>query len=301
MSGFIRAVIVSSLAAALAGCASRGPVVSAPDPDPGPIPGLGLGEPAPPASTLLASSAYAAAARERLRVFAGDAPDALLIRAASPAVDRPGWTILTTDARSGEAISTDTLGFNAEGDVVLTSTITHRERVLTTFDPPLLLLPASIAPGESRTQSVTLTVHPLSRPDDIQDQGPATQTLTLAADQTVNTPAPIPAAVIRVVFTVRLNAATVNRTTEQWFALTGPRLAGPIAERSDERVTALGFQVRRTRQFFILEDPSRREPPEPPAQTDPAPSVPGRISAPHAAAMPMSPPNPVAPPGAPPR
>lgn len=244
----------------VAGCAEHHRA----DPSAPPPPPLSLGDEAP-AEPLLAAEAVSPAPRSvTLRIVSGDGKDDRLRREVAPLPEdrrppaaRAAWAESVTDV-DGSPISLDDLALAQNGDVIMLRSVTYADRVITTFEPPLIVLPATLSPGgEPHTQRLTFTVHPMDNPAAIRDQGPATQTITLEAEQTVLAPGPIAAARVRVSLALSLQAANVTKSTRAWYARPAgsadTRLAGVIAEETDERVTVLGITVRRTQRLVILD------------------------------------------------
>lgn len=146
------------------------------------------------------------------------------------------------------------------GGVALVESINRIEGVISKFDPPLIVMPASLAPGSTFKQTLTLTVHPIRSPDKVQDRGEATQEVTYLGDADVALAggAPRPAAHVRSVFRVKLSAAAVVNTTDAWHALDARSSAsreGPtlLARRDDESAKFLGVQVRAKNAFVSLD------------------------------------------------
>jgi hypothetical protein len=143
------------------------------------------------------------------------------------------WTITTTlERRPGDpqVVQRVTVGLGPAGEAVLHA-LEQPGRV-STFDPPLVLLPASLGPGEE-FRSVS-TVASRRQPGDDADRGPAELTASLA-DPGPDAAGPVR---LRTVMVFRLGPATVTRTVDQWFD------AGTLrAEIDDRRVTVGPFTV----------------------------------------------------------
>ncbi len=261
------ALAAALLFAALTGCAGHNRA----DPSAPPRPPLSLGEESPPEPLAAAEAVSPAPRSANLRIVSGDGKDDRLRREVAPLPEdrrpprvRAAWAESLMNA-SGEPVSLDDLALSESGDLVMLRSVTYADRVITTFEPPLIVLPATLSPGgESHTQRLTFTVHPMDDPSAIRDQGPATQTITLEAEQTVLAPDPIPAARVRINLALSLQAAKVSKSTRAWYARTTPTPAaipplGVIAEETDERVTVLGITARRTQRLVILD----ASPPQP--------------------------------------
>ncbi len=146
------------------------------------------------------------------------------------------------------------------GGAALVESINRIEGVISKFDPPLIVMPASLAPGSTFKQTLTLTVHPIRSPDKVQDRGEATQEVTYLGDADVALAggATRPAAHVRSVFRVKLSAAAVVNTTDAWHALDARSSAAReaptlLARRDDESAKFLGVQVRAKKAFVSLD------------------------------------------------
>lgn len=142
-----------------------------------------------------------------------------------------------------------------DGGWAMTRSVTPDRGVITDYDPPMLVYPARIEPGARLTQSVKLTVHPLSDPERVQSRGTATNTIELAGRQMVRTAAgEIEALRLRATFEGAFGVARVRRVTDSWHA---PQL-GLVAEETHERVTALGAPVSAIdRALLLIAAPAR--------------------------------------------
>lgn len=205
--------------------------------------------------TLASELAYPTPDREAVSEWSDRAADAEAVvrRVAAPAADVGSWVV--TDTRDGRTITEDLYVRGPKGDVALVRSTNHVERVVSWFAPALVVMPAELAPGETFRQTSTIKIFPIDDQDNVRDQGPVTQELTLEAEQDFARPAgQAPAMRVRAVFTADLSAADVVKTTDLWFDARekGGGLAG---ERSEEVVKALGLTIRTTRRFLVREAP----------------------------------------------
>jgi hypothetical protein len=149
---------------------------------------------------------------------------------AAPAPDRPDrWTITTTlERRPGEPelVQRISVGLSASGEAVLHA-LEQPGRV-STFDPPLALLPATLGPGGVFTSASTVASR--REGSDDADTGPAELTASLA-DPGPQAPGPVR---LRTVMVLRLGPATVTRTVDQWFD------AGTLEKEIDDRRVTVG-------------------------------------------------------------
>ncbi|MBL0921951.1 MAG: hypothetical protein IBJ10_07465 [Phycisphaerales bacterium] len=209
-----------------------------------------LGAESPAARALQAQDAYPVVKRAETSTWSDRAGAGDFMRAVAPGADPDSW--LVTDSRDGRTLTEDLFVRNPKGDVVLVKTTSHVEGVISWFAPALVVMPAELAPGETFRQTTSIKVFPIDDPDNVRDQGPVTQELTLEAEQSFGlSGGPTPARRVRAVFTTKLSAASVVKTTDLWFV--GGRRPGLVAERSEEVVKALGLTVRTTRRFLALE------------------------------------------------
>ncbi len=183
------------------------------------------------------------------------------VRETEPAAD--GWTRWTVTRRVlvGTPPAEDPargsvlhLALTDTGQVVLERQIEAADGVTTTFTPPMVVLPASLAPGETFEQSLAMRSVLTDRPERERGSGPATQTTTLAAWERIATPAgEFLAARINAVLRAKLGPASVTSTSTTWYA---PGL-GIVAETRHEEVFVLGVKIRDQRQGWALESPSK--------------------------------------------
>lgn len=181
------------------------------------------------------------------------------IREARPGDD--GWIRWTVTRRvlTGKPPTVDPTGGSVlhlaltdTGDVVLEKQIEAADGVTTTFTPPMIILPASLAPGQTFEQAFAMRSVLTDRPDRERGSGPATQTTTLAAWERIATPAGEHlAARIEAVLRAKLGPASVTSTSTTWYA---PGL-GILAETRREEVTVMGLKIRDQRQGWVLQSP----------------------------------------------
>jgi hypothetical protein len=111
---------------------------------------------------------------------------------------------------------------NEAGELVLVEEFNHEEDVEVVFDPPLLVFPPTLAPGERLEQNLTMTVHPLGDRSRVRARGPVKASITYEGHERIVIPAgEFDAAKVTAVFEAVLNIARVMNTTEKWIADTG--------------------------------------------------------------------------------
>ncbi len=184
---------------------------------------------------------------------------------AASGADSGGWTISQVEADAPlasaahptldpepiertRATLTTTLGA-AEGFRIVRST-ENADAVFTTFQPPLIAMPASLRPGAGpQRQECSMVVRPIDHPDRIKAQGKATQEITYEADQAVRTPAgEFFCQRISTSFTATLGPANVRVETHAWYS----RGIGLVAEESHEQVWTFGIPLRANREGWAL-------------------------------------------------
>lgn len=149
---------------------------------------------------------------------------------------------------------------NAEGNLVSWRDTNYAHEVFTEFKPPMIIFPHELGPDRPAvTQSLEFIVHPLADRQKIKQRGKAEVTISLVGAQAVNTPDGQRDAVhVRTQLAVNFGAATVERTTDEWF-LPG---AGLIADSFDEQIKVLGVTTEHTTQTAVA-DPMPSSPPIP--------------------------------------
>lgn len=107
-----------------------------------------------------------------------------------------------------------------EGALLLAEEINHEEDVEVVFDPPLVVLPATLAPGEAFEQKLSMRVYPMGDRSLARAAGPVTSTVTYEGVERISIPAgEFEAAKVLAVFEARLSLAHVRNTTEEWLAV----------------------------------------------------------------------------------
>jgi len=150
----------------------------------------------------------------------------------------------------GEAPTRVMLSRTPEGDVVIHETARPSRNLLTRFEPPLLFLKASMAPGETVEQRVRVETLTLDDPPGPRDRGEGVLTLTRLADRTPTgrDGAGGAWATLDAVLTLRLGPATVRSETRT--TLDEPSGASPGGLRSRDAartVRVFGLVVERER------------------------------------------------------
>ncbi|MBL8759520.1 MAG: hypothetical protein JNK35_13960, partial [Phycisphaerae bacterium] len=149
-----------------------------------------------------------------------------------------------------------------DGSVLLARTIEHADAVVTHFQPPIPVLPASAVPGVPLRFTFEMIVRPIDHPDRVKTRGPADLELTLLGFDRVTTPAgTFDCAHLRSVIRATLGSAKVTVTTDSWLSDT----LGLVAEDARERVTVFGVPIRSARRLWALESAAEADRPTLPA------------------------------------
>lgn len=136
-----------------------------------------------------------------------------------------------------------------EGHVALAEEINHDERVELLYDPPLVLVPATLYPGGPPFEQATgMVVHPLGDRTRVRARGHARQTIEHEGGDAAVTSAGAASQRIRLAFEASLTPAEVTNLTLRWYDADG-RL---VAERHQERTRVLGVQTRRNRESWTI-------------------------------------------------
>lgn len=165
--------------------------------------------------------------------------DTILLRRSIEGADRPE--------------SVQRFKVNAGGDLVSTRETNIARDVITDFDPPLVVFPASLAPGSPFTQSLEFIIHPIDDPEKIKERGKAEVRIALVGAQTINLPSgPVETLNVRTTLKIDFGPARVERTGNEWL-IAG---AGLVAESYDEKVIILGVTSEHRREtMHALEEP----------------------------------------------
>jgi hypothetical protein len=141
------------------------------------------------------------------------------------------------------------LARDEQGNVVLIAVADRDEAALTLFRPPLLVAPATLSVGESRSAQAAMRVVDLRQPRRQKEAGTATRTVRYLQDRLVKTPAgSFHAAHLEVAFEADLRLADAQETTTLMIV---PDI-GPVVIDRRETVTVLGILPRHTEQTLRL-------------------------------------------------
>jgi hypothetical protein len=155
----------------------------------------------------------------------------------------------TEPGKPEAAAQRDSMIRTSDGSIALALQTNLAEDVEVVFDPPLVTVPAALVPGKSFEQTTTMTVHPIADLKKTQARGQVRQTISLAGNERIRTPAgEFDAIKISALFDADLGATKVKNRTEQWLVAG----AGLVAERRSERTTLLGVAIRSKDEFWLL-------------------------------------------------
>lgn len=245
-----RRVLLSLLGAALiglAGCASSSHRVGAEE---------RLGDVRAPEGVVESGVVAARPEAPTRRRFISFDGERTLVRDSEPTPDLDSWRMEERIDGESEPRLVEHYARAPNGRVVLTRSFDHVEGVVTWFDPPLVVLPASLSPGETFRQTLTLRVYPIADQGRLQDQGEAEQEITFEGVQRIVTHrGAVDAALVREAFRVSLSAAKVERTTERWYSrdTADGAAAGLVGERWEQVVRFLGLPVRSQGEAWTLD------------------------------------------------
>lgn len=124
------------------------------------------------------------------------------------------------------------------------------EKTATEFDPPMLVYPASLSPGERLTEPLRMVVRPIADRSRIRAQGPAKREVEYVGDELVTTPmGTFQARRVKSTLTAELGPARVQVVSETWLA----EGAGVVHEQQRETVTTFGVPIRQRAMSWVVE------------------------------------------------
>jgi hypothetical protein len=100
------------------------------------------------------------------------------------------------------------LARNESGEIALTAVIDRKEKALTLFDPPLIIAPRTLGPGETFHSEASMRVVDASNPEKQRERGKAKRSITYTTDAVIRTPrGDVQVAQIDIHFTAALRLA----------------------------------------------------------------------------------------------
>lgn len=141
-----------------------------------------------------------------------------------------------------------------DGALLLAAVVEHDEQAVSIFDPPLMIAPAQLAAGESRTAESKMRVVDSKNPRHQRERGTGVSTIEYVGDERVDTPlGDLVAKRLKTRFEAKLGLATAVHENTIWVV---PDI-GVIAEESTQQITALGlFNKSSNRRIVLIEAPA---------------------------------------------
>jgi len=141
-----------------------------------------------------------------------------------------------------------------DGAIAVTAIVDHAQHAISAFDPPLLLMPATLEAETEVVAQSSMRVLDSRNLRKVRESGTARRTITWTGDALVPTPAGAQRAhVLRIQFDADLRLATATDVTTLYVA---PEF-GTILRLEDRTITALGIPVTTQREL------RQSRPPEP--------------------------------------
>lgn len=151
---------------------------------------------------------------------------------------------------SGALLAEQRWRLDDEGRLIVERHVNHARGVVVEFTPRLVLMPRAISPGSPDVQRMRLRLPKIAEPRSLRAKGTARRELSCLGVQLVrHGDSEWRAACVREVMTNELDAARAVRTTDRWYDTAG--VAGLVAERYEEEVTALGVTVERSSRTMV--------------------------------------------------
>ena len=136
-----------------------------------------------------------------------------------------------------------------EGNVVLTAVISHVDRAISLFQPPLIIAYRELSPGESRVHEVALRVVNAKNPSQQREFGKAKQTIQYVGDFFIRTPmGEMQVQRVDVSFDADLQFADASTTSVIYVA----EGLGSVVEERLLTIKVLGLSARRRHETLLL-------------------------------------------------
>lgn len=134
-------------------------------------------------------------------------------------------------------------------NVVMTAVISHVDRAISLFQPPLIVAYHDLPPGELRQHEVAMRVVDARNPSRQRESGKARRTIQYVGDYVIRTPmGEMLTKRVDVSFTADLQFADANTTSVIYVA----EGLGPVVEQRIQVVRILGLSARRRYQTLLL-------------------------------------------------
>lgn len=136
-----------------------------------------------------------------------------------------------------------------QGNVVMTAVVSHVDRAISLFEPPLIIAYHELSPGESRRHEVLMRVVDARNPSRQRESGKAKQTVRYVGDFLIRTPiGEMPAQRVDVNFIADLQFADANTTSVIYVA----QGRGTVVQQRLLTVRLLGLSARRRLETLLL-------------------------------------------------
>jgi hypothetical protein len=203
---------------------------------------LGLREPAGPLKAV--DIVPTEPALREYRVTAGDEQGSVILQAVERTRHFGAQWSLNSDGVRVEYWRVDD-----DGNLTMPAVISYDDNALSVFNPPLVLIHATMTPGEQYRQETTMIVLDSRDPDRERQRGTAVRTVEYIHDQVVRTPAgEHVAARLAVHFKATMNMASMERASTLYVV---PGL-GVIAEETSERMSIINVFNREANRTVVL-------------------------------------------------
>lgn len=190
------------------------------------------------------------ASSARFRVEQGEGEGEVVVREIVAGDDDA--TTLREFIEDHELISEQFVRQDTDGSLLMHTMHNTRRGRITTFEPPLVLMPAHLPTDEVYEQSVRVFVADLDDPEQINERGTGESVIRYRGIQRIQTPAgAFDAHLVRSELTTDFGPAKAQRITDRWYA---PDL-GLVAESYEERIQVMGLTVERKQRSMRRLDP----------------------------------------------
>lgn len=137
------------------------------------------------------------------------------------------------------------------GSIALTAVIERKDKALTLFEPPLVIAPASLQPGETFRSEAAMRVVALDDPGKQREKGTAKRTITYLGDAMIHhAGGEVRAAKLEIRFDADLRLANAEERTTLYVSRDAST-PGVIAQESMEKITILGAFPRTTKRTLL--------------------------------------------------
>jgi len=144
------------------------------------------------------------------------------------------------------------LSRDEQGRIVLHAVIERDDNALTLFNPPLVVAPPTLAPGQVFSSEAAMRVVALDNPRKQRERGTARRTIAYLGDAVVRTPlGERRVAKIEAHFTADLRLADADDLTTMYIALDQAGPTGLLAEEQREKIVILGAFPRTSRRTIV--------------------------------------------------